>query len=68
MIGLDLLVYKRSYALTPVYEAATRPIEESPPVNSGKVEPDDSDGKEACQPDSLIDEASTASSASSAIK
>lgn len=83
----------RSYALTPVYEAATRPIEESPPVNSGKVEPDDSDGKEvvlpgvnllfdgselrpfdigaclqACQPVSLIAEASTASSASSAIK
>lgn len=83
----------RSYALTPVYEAATRPIEESPPVNSGKVEPDDSDGKEvvlpgvnllfdgselrpfdigaclqACQPVSLIAEASTASSASSTIK
>lgn len=33
----------RSYALTPVYEAATRPIEESSVLNTTKVEPDDAD-------------------------
>lgn len=41
----------RSYALAPVYEAATRPIEESPPINStGKVESDDVDSKEVIFP------------------
>ncbi|XP_010247801.1 PREDICTED: protein FAM91A1 [Nelumbo nucifera] len=40
----------RSYALTPVYEAATRPIEESLPVSTMKVEPDDADSKEVVLP------------------
>ncbi|KAF9608538.1 hypothetical protein IFM89_009904 [Coptis chinensis] len=35
----------RSYALTPVYEAATRPIEESPAISTTKVEPDDAESK-----------------------
>ncbi|XP_043722611.1 protein FAM91A1-like isoform X2 [Telopea speciosissima] len=30
----------RSYALTPVYEAATRLIEDSPPLNTAKIEED----------------------------
>ncbi|GFY85869.1 hypothetical protein Acr_04g0006070 [Actinidia rufa] len=40
----------RSYALAPVYEAATRPIEESLPVSTGKVESDDADNKEVILP------------------
>ncbi|XP_052189288.1 uncharacterized protein LOC127799358 [Diospyros lotus] len=40
----------RSYALTPVYEAATRPIEESPPVSTGKIELDDADGRDGILP------------------
>ncbi|PIA47158.1 hypothetical protein AQUCO_01400093v1 [Aquilegia coerulea] len=35
----------RSYALTPVYEAATRPIEDSPAMSTIKVEPDDADNR-----------------------
>ncbi|KAF6152128.1 hypothetical protein GIB67_031450, partial [Kingdonia uniflora] len=41
----------RSYALAPVYEAATRPIEESPSVSSTvKAEPDDADSREVVLP------------------
>ncbi|KAK9271195.1 hypothetical protein L1049_026785 [Liquidambar formosana] len=40
----------RSYALTPVYEAATRSIEESPPVSTLKVETDDADSREVTLP------------------
>lgn len=40
----------RSYALSPVYEAATRPIEESLQTNTPKVESDDSDSKEVLLP------------------
>lgn len=40
----------RSYALAPVYEAATRPIEESLQTNLPKVESDDSDSKEVILP------------------
>ncbi|XP_057469977.1 uncharacterized protein LOC130758963 isoform X2 [Actinidia eriantha] len=40
----------RSYALAPVYEAATRPIEESLPISTGKVESDDADNKEVILP------------------
>ncbi|KAI3920091.1 hypothetical protein MKW98_001347 [Papaver atlanticum] len=42
----------RSYALTPVYEAATRPIVESPKpaVSATKAEPDDADNKEVVLP------------------
>jgi hypothetical protein len=40
----------RSYALTPVYEAATRPIEEAPTVSSVKAEPDETDSREVTLP------------------
>ncbi|XP_020538170.1 protein FAM91A1 isoform X2 [Jatropha curcas] len=42
----------RSYALTPVYEAVTRPIDEnsSPLVNPMKADPDEVDSKEAILP------------------
>lgn len=41
----------RSYALSPVYEAATRPIEEaSPPASTIKAEPDENDSKEVILP------------------
>ncbi|XP_073113773.1 uncharacterized protein [Elaeis guineensis] len=40
----------RSYALSPVYEAATRPIEESTSTNAVKLESDDTDGREVVQP------------------
>ncbi|XP_057974658.1 uncharacterized protein LOC131162326 isoform X2 [Malania oleifera] len=40
----------RSYALTPVYEAATRPIEESLSANTMKIEPDDADSREVNLP------------------
>ncbi|XP_021646387.2 uncharacterized protein LOC110639654 isoform X2 [Hevea brasiliensis] len=40
----------RSYALTPVYEAATRPIEETPIVNTIKADPDEADSKEVILP------------------
>jgi len=40
----------RSYALTPVYEAATRPIEEAPPASSVKVEPDEANSREVILP------------------
>lgn len=40
----------RSYALTPVYEAATRPIEESLPITTTKVESDDAESKEVILP------------------
>ncbi|XP_043722348.1 protein FAM91A1 [Telopea speciosissima] len=40
----------RSYALTPVYEAATRPIEDSPPLSTVKVEPDDVDSRQVVLP------------------
>ena len=39
----------RSYALTPVYEAATRPIEEATQV-APKAEPDENDSKEVTLP------------------
>lgn len=40
----------RSYALAPVYEAATRTIEESAPVSTLKAEPDDTDSREVTLP------------------
>ncbi|EEF48559.1 conserved hypothetical protein [Ricinus communis] len=40
----------RSYALTPVYEAATRPIEETPLPNTVKLDPDEADSKEVILP------------------
>lgn len=40
----------RSYALTPVYEAATRPIEETPMVKSTKADPDEADSREVILP------------------
>ncbi|KAF2299727.1 hypothetical protein GH714_002877 [Hevea brasiliensis] len=40
----------RSYAQTPVYEAATRPIEETPLVNPIKADPDEADSKEVVLP------------------
>ncbi|CAK9325584.1 unnamed protein product [Citrullus colocynthis] len=40
----------RSYALAPVYEAATRPIEEALPANSTKGESDEADSKEVVLP------------------
>ncbi|XP_022737161.1 protein FAM91A1-like isoform X2 [Durio zibethinus] len=40
----------RSYALTPVYEAATRPVEDSAPVTATKVDPDETDSKEIILP------------------
>lgn len=44
----------RSYALAPVYEAATRVVEESPNISSGKVdskvESDDMDSKDVIHP------------------
>ncbi|GMH22563.1 hypothetical protein Nepgr_024406 [Nepenthes gracilis] len=40
----------RSYALTPVYEAATRPIEESLPLSATKAESDDAGSKEVVLP------------------
>ncbi|WCJ24791.1 Protein FAM91A1 [Euphorbia peplus] len=40
----------RSYALTPVYEAATRVIDETPLVNTTKVDSDEVDSKEVALP------------------
>lgn len=40
----------RSYALSPVHEAASRPTEESFSANTGKVESDDMDSKEVILP------------------
>lgn len=40
----------RSYALTPVYEAATRPIEESMATTAPKIDSDDADSKEVNLP------------------
>ncbi|KAK6646236.1 hypothetical protein PHAVU_L003337 [Phaseolus vulgaris] len=40
----------RSYALTPVYEASTRPIEEETQGNTLKAETDESDSKEVILP------------------
>ncbi|XP_014518363.1 uncharacterized protein LOC106775723 isoform X1 [Vigna radiata var. radiata] len=40
----------RSYALAPVYEAATRPFEDGTQANSLKAETDESDSKEAILP------------------
>ncbi|XP_065880927.1 uncharacterized protein [Euphorbia lathyris] len=40
----------RSYALTPVYEAATRVIEETPLVNTTKADTDEVDSKEVTLP------------------
>ncbi|KAL2560733.1 hypothetical protein AAZV13_20G040500 [Glycine max] len=40
----------RSYALTPVYEAATRPIEEATQANTIKAETDECDSKEVILP------------------
>lgn len=40
----------RSYALTPVYEAATRPVEEGTQANTLKAETDESDSKEVILP------------------
>ncbi|KAL9254509.1 FAM91A1-like protein [Drosera capensis] len=40
----------RSYALTPVYEAATRPIDELAPLGTTKAEAEDEDSKEVTFP------------------
>ncbi|XP_021900569.1 LOW QUALITY PROTEIN: protein FAM91A1 [Carica papaya] len=40
----------RSYALTPVYEAATRPIEEAASVSTTKIDPDEPDSREVTLP------------------
>jgi len=40
----------RSYALSPVYEAATRPIEEGTQANTIKAESDENDNKEVILP------------------
>lgn len=40
----------RSYALSPVYEAATRPIEEGTQANTIKAESDENDSKEVILP------------------
>ncbi|XP_021808167.1 protein FAM91A1 [Prunus avium] len=40
----------RSYALSPVYEAATRPVEEAPPVSTTKVEQEEADSREVVLP------------------
>ncbi|XP_048437337.1 protein FAM91A1 isoform X1 [Pyrus x bretschneideri] len=40
----------RSYALAPVYEAATRPVEEAPPVSTTKVEEEEADSREVVLP------------------
>ena len=40
----------RSYALTPVYEAATRPIEEAPSMSTAKVEQEEADRREVVLP------------------
>lgn len=40
----------RSYALTPVYEAATRPIEEVPPASAPKTEQEEVDSREVVLP------------------
>lgn len=40
----------RSYALSPVYEAATRPIEDSTSTNAVKFESDDTDSREVVLP------------------
>ncbi|XP_010543813.1 PREDICTED: protein FAM91A1 isoform X2 [Tarenaya hassleriana] len=40
----------RSYALTPVYEAATRPIDESTPASTTKVDSDEADSREVILP------------------
>ncbi|XP_050376526.1 uncharacterized protein LOC126793934 isoform X2 [Argentina anserina] len=40
----------RSYALSPVYEAATRPVEESPSVSTPKIEPEEADNRDVVLP------------------
>lgn len=40
----------RSYALTPVYEAATRIVEESTSTSTVKIESDDAESKEVINP------------------
>ncbi|KAH9756441.1 FAM91 carboxy-terminus protein [Citrus sinensis] len=40
----------RSYALTPVYEAATRPVEETSSMNVVKPEPDEAESREVVLP------------------
>ena len=40
----------RSYTLTHVYEAATRPVEDSSPLTTTKVDPDETDNKEIILP------------------
>ncbi|KAK1284007.1 hypothetical protein QJS10_CPB21g00500 [Acorus calamus] len=40
----------RSYALSPVYEAATRPVEDLPSTSVAKTESDDADSKEVVLP------------------
>lgn len=40
----------RSYALNPVYEAATRPIEEASPQATAKVEHEEADSREVVLP------------------
>ncbi|EXB86660.1 hypothetical protein L484_013190 [Morus notabilis] len=40
----------RSYALTPVYEAATRPIEEAPSLSTAKAEQEEAESREVVLP------------------
>lgn len=40
----------RSYALAPVYEAATRPIDDSPLMTTGKLESEDTESREIVVP------------------
>lgn len=44
------VVHCRSYALTPVYQAVTRPIEEAPPMSSVKAETDETDSRDVILP------------------
>ncbi|KAL6176879.1 hypothetical protein ACLB2K_053511 [Fragaria x ananassa] len=40
----------RSYALSPVYEAATRPVEDSPSVSTPKIEQEEADSRDVVLP------------------
>ena len=44
------LLVLRSYALASVYEAATRPVEEAPPLSTTKVEQEEADSREVVLP------------------
>ncbi|KAJ0026336.1 hypothetical protein Pint_08388 [Pistacia integerrima] len=50
LINMLYFYFCRSYALTPVYEAATRPVEETSSVSMVKTEPDEADRQEVTLP------------------